>query len=266
MPNKIIDCFIFYNEIEMLYYRLSLLGPLVDHFILIESTRTFAYNNKPLYYNDNKHLFPYTDKIIHIVLEDLPSTNNCWANEYFQRNSIDSGIKQLESKLSDSDVIIVSDVDEIPNPKILQEIKNGSKIIDDIYRLSQDMYYYNLTCKLNTGWGLSKIMNYKSYKTIINNEPQKCRNINSKEILNGGWHLSYFGDTKFIRNKLNNFSHQEYNNDTFNNECHIKNVIEQSSDLFNRQIQFTKINIHDNQNLPPDFVEITKRFKQIIEN
>ena len=259
---KIVDTFILYNELEMLYYRLSLLGPLVDYFVLVESNRTFSYNPKPLYYNDYKHLLPYTNKIIHVVLDDLPHSNNCWANEYFQRNSIDSGIKQLE--LTDSDIIIVSDVDEIPNPIILKEIKNGTTVIEDVYRLLQDMYYYNLTCKLHTIWSLSKIMNYKSYHAIIHHEPQKCRYVDSKEIPNGGWHLSYFGDVNFIQNKLKNFSHQEYNNDTFNNESHIKNVIEQSIDLFNRQgIQIIKINISDNTNLPPEFFQIMQQFKQL---
>ena len=68
----IVDCFTFYNELEMLYYRLSLLNDYVDHFVLVESNQTFAGNTKRLFYNENKHLFEkYNHKIIHVTV-DLP--------------------------------------------------------------------------------------------------------------------------------------------------------------------------------------------------
>ena len=54
---KIIDCFTFYNELQMLEYRLSLLYPIIDYFILVEANKTQVGNDKRLYYNENKHLF-----------------------------------------------------------------------------------------------------------------------------------------------------------------------------------------------------------------
>ena len=64
---RIVDGFTFYNELHMLYYRLSSLYAVVDYFILVEATLTHAGNPKPLYYDSNKHLFAeFEDKIIHV--------------------------------------------------------------------------------------------------------------------------------------------------------------------------------------------------------
>jgi beta-1,4-mannosyl-glycoprotein beta-1,4-N-acetylglucosaminyltransferase len=232
------------------------LGPLVDKFILVESRKTFTYNDKPLYFDNIKHLLPYNHKIIHIILDDLPYDNKCWDNESFQRNSIDRGIQQLE--LIDSDIILISDVDEIPNPDILKQIRDNKLQINDILCLTQDLYYYNFQSKHSSKWTLAKIMNFKSYKNTINSSPQLCRKSNFKKIDNGGWHLSYFGDANFIINKIQNFSHQEYNKNLFNNIDHINNSINHSKDLFNRNVHIERID--NNVNIPPKFYEIEKEF------
>ena len=70
---KIVDCFIFYNELDMLQYRLDTIFNCVDYFIIVESRYTHSGKEKTLYYNDNKHLFEsFNSKIIHIVLDELP--------------------------------------------------------------------------------------------------------------------------------------------------------------------------------------------------
>jgi len=43
---KIVDCFIFYNEIELLTYRLNLLKNSVDYFVLIESRQRLLVKKK----------------------------------------------------------------------------------------------------------------------------------------------------------------------------------------------------------------------------
>ena len=70
---KIIDSFIFYNELDLLNYRLSILNDFVDYFILVESTHTFTGYPKKLFYNENKKLFDkFNQKIIHIIVDDFP--------------------------------------------------------------------------------------------------------------------------------------------------------------------------------------------------
>ena len=67
---KIIDCFLFYNELELLKFKLKELNDIVDYFVLIESKYTFVGNEKELYYEKNKVLFSeYNHKIIHVIHE-----------------------------------------------------------------------------------------------------------------------------------------------------------------------------------------------------
>jgi beta-1,4-mannosyl-glycoprotein beta-1,4-N-acetylglucosaminyltransferase len=256
---KIIDCFIFYNELDLLNYRLNLLDDYVDYFVLVEATHTHTGKEKKLFYNENKELFEkFKDKIIHIIVHDFPykypdvdvKKNQQWENENFQRNCIKRGIDKLT--LHDNDLVVITDLDEIPNPEILNKIKENKKQIT-ISSLKMDMYYYNLNCKTKINdWIFPKIISYKEFTkldiTIHDFRYKKIDNI----IKNGGWHLSFFGDKEFIANKIENYGHQEFNNDEI-----LKNIeekIKSKKDLFNREnheIQY--IDIEDNENLPPKY-------------
>jgi beta-1,4-mannosyl-glycoprotein beta-1,4-N-acetylglucosaminyltransferase len=251
----LIDGFIFYNELDLLEFRLNELNDVVDKFIIIESTKTFSGNEKPLFFKENKERFAnYLDKIIHIVVEDF-GNDDAWSNEFMQRNAIHQGISQL--KLKHSDLIMITDVDEIPNSQVLYVIKSEG-IPDKMYTLEQDMYYYNLSCKFNGKWCFPKICTYKVYSET--NDPQHIRTCQSTIIHNGGWHFSYFGDVEFIKNKIRNFSHQEYNTSEFINDEHILQAIKNGKDLFKRddQINYTYINPFKNPHLPKTFKTLIK--------
>lgn len=263
---KIIDCFIFYNEIELLTYRLNILENLVDFFVIVESTHTFVGKQKPLYFNENKHLFKkFDEKIIHIIIDDFPfkhpqinfQNNEQWKNEYYQRNSIKKGI-ELVDNINDNDIIIISDLDEIPDPKTLFLIKEN-KISIEINSLLMDFYYYNLNTRFSSKWILSKILTYKKYKNL-NTDCNTIRNLKCVEIPYGGWHLSYFGNNNFIKNKIENFSHQEFNNDFYTNLTSIENKINNKKDLFNRNEQLKNIPVNDNDYLPPKYQTYLKNF------
>ena len=253
---KIVDCFVFYNELQLLEYRLSILYDVVDYFIIVESRQTFVGKSKELLYEKNKNRFSkFKDKIIHVVV-DLPykypnidyknkkpfqfknynENGQQWINEAFQRESITNGFEKIS--WNDEDYIIVSDVDEIPDPNTLREIKNGKINTFEIYKLKQDYYKYNLNVKIGAIWIHAYIMSYgffnrykninisddkyiffeDGYKFIINNnrrmfltELRFTFDYDGISILdNGGWHLSFFGDQKFINIKYDSFSHLEY--------------------------------------------------------
>lgn len=249
----IIDGFIFYNEIKLLLYRLTILYDKVDYFVLVESRQTFAGNPKPLYFQDNISLFQsFLPKIIPIVI-DMPYTSPTidytkgqqWVNEAFQRNSIDQGIKTLS--LTDQDIIMISDVDEIPDMTSFVLYK-----IDKPYSCVQDMYYYDLHTKSGTKWfghvG-TKILPFFLYKQST---PHIIRNIKTFPLMEpGGWHLSYFGDSSFIKNKIQEFSHQELNTREFTDTEAITEKIKKGKDLFDRGELFQTISIHENNYLPP---------------
>ena len=261
---KIIDCFIFYNELDMLNYRLNILANVVDYFVLVESTHTFVGKEKTLFYNENKHLFEtFNHKIIHIIVNDFPhkypniNINNeeQWVNEKFQRNCISRGIDKLN--LNNEDIITIMDVDEIPHPKILTQIKMNNNLSINI--LEMDFYYYNLNSKMDHKWYHSKILTFKKY-IELNITCDNIRFFNCPIIHNGGWHLSYFGNEKFIKNKIENFSHQEFNKFEFTDEEHIKSRIKNGQDIFDRSNKICYINIDDNTNLPPEYDNFLTHF------
>lgn len=264
MSKKIIDCFIFYNEIELLNYRLNVLNKVVDKFVIVEATHTFSGEKKQMYFKENENTFEtFKEKIIHIVVDDLPyksttnNSGNAWFNEHCQRNSISLGINQIN--LDDEDIIIITDADEIPDPNTLLKIKNN-EISVDINALELDLYYYNLNSKFIRKWNLSKIISYKKYKEIS----ISCNDIRSLDvpsIKNGGWHLSYFGDAIFIKNKIEAFSHQELNNEYFKDISRIEKNIKSSTDLYDRSDQIlTSVLLKDNNYLPIEYEKYLQKY------
>lgn len=115
---KIFDCFIFYNELDLLEIRLNTLSELVDYFVLVESTVTFTGKPKPLFYENNKARFKdFHDRIIHVIVDDMPEVvESTFVREEFQRSAIGRGLAGAEP----DDLIIVSDADEIPKPDVLR--------------------------------------------------------------------------------------------------------------------------------------------------
>jgi beta-1,4-mannosyl-glycoprotein beta-1,4-N-acetylglucosaminyltransferase len=257
---KIVDCFIFYNELDMLLYRLDTLFEYVDYFVIVESKYTHSGKEKELFYNNNKELFKdFNSKIVYVMLDDLPykfpnidySKNQQWDNEHYQRNAIKNGIDQLQ--LNNEDVIIISDLDEIPDYNLLSSIKNNVFIVNYINSLEQDFYYYNLNSRMIQKWNSSKILSYKTYN-YLKLSFQDIRHFTCKNITKAGWHLSYFGDKYFIQNKIQNFGHQEYNNDTYTNIDIIEKRINDQIDLYGRSNEkIEKISIKNNTYLPHNF-------------
>lgn len=246
----IVDCFTFFNELDMLEYRLSVVP--ADKFILVEATKTHSGKDKDLFYEKNKARYRHwADKIIHVIVDDFPETEDAWVRERFQRDAIQRGLIQLS--LSDSDTILISDVDEIPNPAVLSQSYSG------LYALYQDAYYYNLTCVVKKCWLHPRIMNWATYLTV--GSPQNCRMNNRAHgiVENGGWHLSYFGNTEFIRTKLVSFAHTEYSGEQYTSTTNIEESVLNCKDL-NSGRQFSKIDIRDNTNLPPNHELILRLF------
>ena len=150
------------------------------------------------------------------------------------------------------DIIIIADLDEIPDPTTLTKIKNSELTINNgICNLEQDLYYYNLNSRHDAKWNHCKILTVKKYKEL-GITCDAIRFANCGTIVKGGWHLSYFGNLQFIKNKLENFAHQEYNSAKYTDTSEIQKRIDNYSDLFNRESTncIRKIEINDNDYLP----------------
>ena len=128
----IYDCFSYFNEDTILDIRLNTLNEYVDKFVIVEATRDHAGRSKKLNFNIN-HFRKFKKKIIYIVVNDVPkiakSIKKGWhpnhARDQFQRNCISRGLLNA----SDNDLILISDLDEIPNLTNLKNSLEKNKIV-----------------------------------------------------------------------------------------------------------------------------------------
>lgn len=218
----------------MLNFRLEELNDVVDYFIIVEANCTFKGSSKPLTFNINKYE-KFKDKIIYKVCE-LPPELDAWQNETNQRCYLKEGLKDLQIK--GGDLILISDVDEIPDIKDLVFYKNNG--INEARTFYQNFYYYNYKCRNIKKWSGSVLLSAFIFKTQFNANCETVRKsrwglpLIGDNYESGGWHFSYFGDTDYIINKIQSFSHQEYNNEKYTNPDSIKKLIESGKDLFFR--------------------------------
>ncbi len=253
--DMVVDCFTFYNEIETLKLRLSELNQYVDKFILVEAKHTFQGNEKQLCYEDNKDLFAeWSDKIVHVTVEKFPDECvSTWDKEAYQRNQIKVGLDSLI--LKDDDVVLISDVDEIPNLRnnFFQRFSYHLFVEGAIVALRCRLFYYFLNMEyVNNEYNEeflfdTRICSYKTYREKFNESSNDIRrtNLYFSPYANYGWHFSFLGSAKTIINKIESFSHSEYNTDEFKNKQELTQKMFKGEDLFNRGLKFRKINPED---------------------
>ncbi len=229
---KIYDCFMYFDEEIVLETRLNYLAPYVDFFVIVESCYTHKGDKRDLKFKI-KNYQKFKDKIIYKIYDEIPNkiekvlvddneetkyrkyTMNALYRENAQRNYINNGIKDAK----ENDLILISDVDEIPN---LSNV-NFSEINEKIILFKQDMFYYKFNLKLpETVWVGTKACKKKYFKS-----PQWLRNvkdrkyapyridtffsnykyINVKLINNGGWHFTNIKSPEELEYKMKSYLH-----------------------------------------------------------
>jgi len=208
--SKVYDCFLFFNEFELLKVRLHEMSPFVDKFVLVEAAETFRGDPKPLYFAENQHLFnDYKDKIIHIVVEGHYEDDARFHRERYQRNQMLRGLKNCHP----SDIIFISDVDEIVRrddiPKIVEALK--SKKVKTVL-CEQRMYLFYLN-RFQSLWPGTVATTFKEIQKTYGSQPTLVRKKRSKRdpfiLKNSGWHFSYMGGVEQMMKKIAAFSHFE---------------------------------------------------------
>lgn len=251
--SKVYDCFTFFNEFDLLEIRLNVLNEVVDNFVLVEMAYTFQRKEKPLYFEENKQRFEkFKDKIIHIkiteVPEEIPSkfcNDSRWQLQCFQRDAIIEGLKDA----SDDDIIMVSDLDEIPNPKAVEDYASRGS---GITVFEQKMMYYfinniNITAPVwENGTRISSFRELKNPGSIPVREEKhwefsKVGSCNyfryclGKHVKNAGWHFSYCGGVDAILQKRRSISEQCFNTNENMSAEQILNKIYIGKDILDRK-------------------------------
>lgn len=195
----LIDAFMFFNEFDVLEKRLRYLYDTVDFFIIVESTETHTGNEKPLYFEENKNRYrQWLPKIIHIVAPkcETPDMLDKFSIEKFQRNYILKGLAAAE----DTDTVMISDVDEIPNRDIVKGIKPTTSFHMTMFEYSFD---YVFEGELWVGTVLTSVKDARQFGPNY----FRFNRWRYPIIKEGGWHLSSFGDESHVQTKIKNYAH-----------------------------------------------------------
>ena len=222
----------YFDEDLLLDIRLNALDSYVKKFVITEATYTHNGSNKKLNF-DIKNFTKFRNKIEYIVVDKQPPNIrelnkndsaqikeeklilNGMARDYFQREHLKKGLENLNNE----DLVIISDLDEIPNLKKL----NFNEINNNIIIFQQKMFYYKLNLLYDKFvWAGSKAVKYKNFIS-----PQWLRNVKSKKysswridtffskkkysnlqyVSDGGWHFTCIRSPEDLEKKLLNFAH-----------------------------------------------------------
>ena len=223
----IYDCFPFFDELMLLEIRLKELSPVVDKFVLVEATHTHSGKPKQLYYDEVKDsdIFgPFKDKIIHVIY-DLPMLPDRFANDRNQRNHIMFGLKDAK----EDDIIIVTDLDEIVDRRVVPLMEN----YDIPTRLQMKLFYYYFNCRANQDWVYPAFCRYRNYYTADSLRLGKPKAVVAV-IPNAGWHFSYLFPVDQIPKKLEAFAHAEFDTDYHKDVDRLAMCVDANEDIFER--------------------------------
>ena len=263
---KIFDCFMYFDEDLVLDLRLNTLNNNVDYFVIVESIFTHRGEKRDLKF-DIKKYNKFKDKIIYCVYdvepkgidavnkddnESIKSTKyiiNAGKRENGQRNFINSALINAH----DEDIIMISDVDEIPN----LFNTNFNKMKNKIYLFKQNMFYYKFNLQIpNFKWVGTKACKKKEFIS-----PQWLRNVKDRKypfyrvdtffsdtkytnieiIDDGGWHFSNIKTAEQIEYKLRSYlHHREFDLDPLTKN-EIENIMKNKKAIYDLKVD-KKIN------------------------
>jgi len=287
----IIDSFLFFQELDLLEIRLEYLYPFVDKFIIVEAKQSFKGSSKKFIFEQNcKRYEKYLNKIIYHKIEDihfnydgliefLERTNSkqnktisnfmkkhnfydkgnlFWVLECYQRECIHILLKK---ECKDEDIILISDLDEIPSFQIIKKLKRLKNNFPKVFVQHEFQYFLNNYSASN--WYGTIASPYKLIKESSLNELRR----NSKKydaIYNSGYHFTSIGDKRSIINKIESWSHQEFNNDIIKNN--LEENIKNGKDIFYRfkRNKNKLINIMQNEIIDDRMTKILANFEKLI--
>lgn len=210
------DCFLYFDEKELLELRFNILKDIVDGFIITDGNRTFRGDPKPFTCVDTIRELGLPEEKIQVLHVELPSFEDIqipWAREYAQRDALGVGMRMCPP----DSVFFFSDVDEIPKPdKLLEAVELAKSDPKRCVRLSMPMFYGRADLRVKDPHGSDdKAPNNWTCGTVVLYEhldqtPSQIRQ-NPNDLILGncdaGWHFSWMGDAARMKKKVTSFSH-----------------------------------------------------------
>lgn len=260
----IFDCIPFFNELDILKLRMQIMAPYVDFFVIEEASVTFSGEPKRMIFAENRQLFAeFDDKIRYVAVEDSPMEGvTTHERDKYQKNQLIRAMSDCKPE----DIIIFSDVDEIPNPETLVNVIDHFEA-GKIYHLAQRMFYCFLNMEEISGnllsitgefpnvekrqWLGTKICSFADIpkEGIVYLREVSPTDKRSVRVSEGGWHFGYMGGdgerdvAKRIGEKVQAAAHSEYNSKRYLNEAVDRLLC--GEDIFDRDARFVRVQIDE---------------------
>lgn len=210
------DCFLYFNEKELLELRYEILKDVVDGFIITDANRTFKGDPKPFTCVETLRELGIPEDKVQVLHVELPSKEeilNPWMREYAQRDALAVGMRMTPP----DSVFFFSDVDEIPRPdSLLEAVELAKQNPERCVRLSMPMFYGRADLRVvNPDGKPDEAPNNWICGTVVLHEhleqslSQIRMNVNDIVVgdCDAGWHFSWAGDSERHKRKLTSFSH-----------------------------------------------------------
>lgn len=241
---KVYDLFLIGTELSWAEIRLNELASTVDYFVILEAEKTFTNKTKPTFFKNNwKHFEKFGPQIIyHLLNDEAIQDYGAWDREHYQRNALITQV--FPNLLGDKapnmgDVIIVSDVDEIPRPETIEKLRNCD--IPERTGMESKFFLYSFDWhRTDSQWFHPQATFWKGEDTIL---PESLRMTGTEyEFLDAAWHCTTcFSSIKEFVTKVKSFSHQEWNQPEFTDPEAIVNRVRNGIDLFDRGFTYEKV-------------------------
>lgn len=233
-----IDTFIFNGEFDILDIRLMTMWNAVDFFILVESNHTFTGKQKKLHFWENRHKYAqFASKIMHFVFDIPANMETAWDRERAMRNSLfrtDMALRDVPLKAGD--LVLVSDLDEIVEPTLLEGLKWCDGFGEEIcFNARFDYYSYEFV--IDMPWNFPDGVFVRDVATFPTKNAEELRKRPGKDCFHkSAWHCSYcFRHLDEFVNKLKSFSHVEYSGAKYTNKSEILHQVSHGLDMFHRK-------------------------------
>jgi beta-1,4-mannosyl-glycoprotein beta-1,4-N-acetylglucosaminyltransferase len=220
----------FFNELELLEARLSEMARMVDRFVVIEAHQTFRGGPKPLYFQENSHLFARWSAQIDHVIVDLPDGPDAWARERHQRNVGQMVLADLGA--AQDDLVLLTDLDEIVRADRIDAAREATASSPVVLMMTQ--YWYSLDWRQEVPWFHPKAFRFG--QVPAGTSYHDVRHSPYPVLPNTGWHLSWFGDEARFDYKLASFSHSEFDTPDRRKRGYSDGLINSGVDLHGRKL------------------------------
>lgn len=298
--SKVIDAFLFFQELDLLDIRLAYLDPYVDKFVIVEACQTFSGNPKELVFEKNAQRFAnYLHKIeyekvrdFHSTYESLrshlkksdtpskqkilsflenhthyPKTELHWVLDAYHRECIHLALDRIADS---DDIVIISDLDEIPCVGLFKSA-NLSAIRERPRVCRQREFRYFLNYYKDADWlgtiaGRHQVIGRQSLNLLRIDSKEARTIVHPAPIADCGYHFTSCGSIEMIREKIKSWGHQEFNNNVVING--IEKNIRSGQDIFQRETgtNLKRVDVTDSEYFDSAISNQIVRFPHLISS